>query len=544
MKDELKKIRSIKDLQGVFVNIFPLFFRRKNAIGIFSTCVYRIPISFDHKTLKIYFNINNQEYLIKTLFKRGLHFKKGNYLYFLNLYKIKIDTRKIMKFPPQNICLASFKNKNETLITPIVYNAIYYKKYLGLVGKLYKYTNKNLVAYFRQTRMNSIAITVRENNITDNLKERIKILFAKILSSVTPKSKVILLYEKLANKYEESASCVYEKLIDLGYNNAKYIIRKSSPHCKLIPDEYKKNIVYAFTFKHYYYFFKCHTFIGTESVPHSLELRAANSLVARKMIRKNYKQVFLQHGVMYMVALNPTSRGAFLKGGNEMPMDAKIVCSSELEARHFIELGGFNRGDLYVTGLPFYDRTIKNKNADKILIMLTWRSWEYNIIATNYKESNYYKMIMKIIDNIPEKYKDKIYVLPHPLILDKFKNTDLGAWIPDIISYDKVLEETKLLITDYSSIAYSSFYRGSNIIFVWEELEECMKEYKSHLMLNKDNAFGDISYKYSDIKNLVEKNYTDKQNEEYIKRYKRIVEFNDGKNTDRLITLLKKDNII
>ena len=79
--------------------------------------------------------------------------------------------------------------------------------------------------------------------------------------------------------------------------------------------------------------------------------------------------------------------------------------------------------------------------------------------------------------------------------------------IPKIISYDKILEETALLITDYSSIAYSAFYRGANVIFAWEELEECMEKYESHLMLNKDNVFGDVSYKFSDINRLIGESY-------------------------------------
>ena len=84
----------------------------------------------------------------------------------------------------------------------------------------------------------------------------------------------------------------------------------------------------------------------------------------------------------------------------------------------------------------------------------------------------------------------------------------------------KILEETKLLITDYSSISYSAFYRGANIIFCWEELEACMKEYQSHLMLNEDNAFGDISYDFSDIKELVKNNYLSHQSKNYQNRYK------------------------
>lgn len=544
MTDNFKSIRSIKDLTNVFINIIPIFFKTKKELGIFSMCAYRF-LKEDKKTIyEKYAQISDDKYKIKTLFKKGLGFSIGKYVYYFNIYTLKIDTNRMVNYPPQNVFLINFTSKTKEIIFPVVYNLIYYKKYLGKVGPLFKYKNKDLVCYFRQTKMNSIAITVRKNNITDSLNEKFKIFFAKVLSIITPKKDIILLYEKEANKYEESASVVYEKLIDLGYKNTYFIIKKNSRHNTFIKEKYLRNIIYAYTFKHYYYWFKCHKFIGTETIPHSIELRAANSLITRKMIKKNYKQVFLQHGVMYMVALNPNSRSAFLKGGNEMPMDAKIVVSSKKEAEHFIDLGGFNKEDLYITGLPSYDRNIQNPNADKITIMLTWRSWEYNILESNYKKSNYYNMVKKIINNIPKEFSDKVIVLPHPLIFDKLKNTDLSKWIPDVLSYDKILEETKLLITDYSSISYSAFYRGANIIFCWEELEACMKEYQSHLMLNEDNAFGDISYDFSDIKELVKNNYLSHQSKKYQNRYQKIVEFHDNHNTERLIECLKKDHII
>ena len=544
MNNSAKNIKSVKDIKNIFINIFPIFLKTKNKIGIFSMCAYRIPKKNKVNIFSKYLQIHEEKFEVKTLLKRGIGVTFGKYTYYFNIYKVMGDVQKLIYNPPQNLCSMIFESDNINLELPMVYNLIYYSKYLGKVGKLYKYKNHDLVCYFRQTKMNSIAVTVRKNNITDAFFEKIKIFFAKVLSVITLPKDIILLYEKEANKYEESASVVYEKLIDLGYKNCYFIIKKDSKHVPFIKEKYKKNIVWAYTFKHYYYFFKCHKFIGTESVPHSMELRAANQYITRKMIVKKYKQIFLQHGVMYMVALNPTSRSAFMKGGNEMPIDAKIVVSSELEREHFVELGGFEREDLYVTGLPFYDRTIKNENADKIVIMLTWRSWEYNILEADYKNSNYYKMIKNIIKNIPNEYMDKVVVLPHPLIFDKFKNTDLNNLIPDVISYDKILEDTALLITDYSSISYSAFYRGANVIFCWEELEECMKNYESHLMLNEKNAFGDVSINYEDISSLVRKNYLKPQNEEHKNRYKKIVQFDDNKNTDRLIECLKKDNII
>ena len=112
--------------------------------------------------------------------------------------------------------------------------------------------------------------------------------------------------------------------------------------------------------------------------------------------------------------------------------------------------------------------------------------------------------------------------------------------------YDDVLKDTKVLITDYSSIAYDAFYRGSNVIFYWEEKEECMEAYgpSTKLMLHEDNVFGDICYNASQLKRILNKNLTGTQVQEYIDRYQKIVTYHDGQNTKRLIEFMKKDGII
>ena len=174
----------------------------------------------------------------------------------------------------------------------------------------------------------------------------------------------------------------------------------------------------------------------------------------------------------------------------------------------------------------------------------TWRPWDYNTLMSECERSTYYNMVLNIYNNIPETLKDKVIILPHPLVMEIFKKTPLGKYIPEVISYDLILEDTALLITDYSSIAYSAFYRGANVIFVWNELEECMKNYEGHLMLNETNVFGDIIYEYGNVGQVVNKNYMKLQQEKYVKAYDKIVEFRDNKNTERLINLLKRDKII
>jgi len=176
--------------------------------------------------------------------------------------------------------------------------------------------------------------------------------------------------------------------------------------------------------------------------------------------------------------------------------------------------------------------------------MPTWRPWDYNTLISDYSHSSYYNMVLNIYNNIPENLKEKVIILPHPLVMEMFKKTPLGKYIPKVISYDLILQDTALLITDYSSIAYSAFYRGSNVIFVWKELEECMANYKGHLMLNENNVFGNVVYDYISLGQVVTQNYMKPQQEKYVKAYDKIVEFRDNKNTERLINLLKKDKII
>lgn len=244
-----------------------------------------------------------------------------------------------------------------------------------------------------------------------------------------------------------------------------------------------------------------------------------------------------------MVSLNSKVRSFFRKDGG-MPKNCKIVVSSTEEANHFIKLGGFNKEQLYITGLPKYDKNEWNTNADKITIMLTWRPWEYNLLRNDTMETPYFNILKEIIEAIPENLREHIILMPHPLMLDALRKSELAKYILDDFVYDEVLKATKVLITDYSSIAYDAFYRGSNVIFYWKEKDYCMEQYGGHLMLNEENVFGPICYNNQELNKIIHSQYINNQEEMYVNRYRKIVKFHDNNNTDRLVELLKKDRII
>ena len=63
-------------------------------------------------------------------------------------------------------------------------------------------------------------------------------------------------------------------------------------------------------------------------------------------------------------------------------------------------------------------------------------------------------------------------------------------------------------------------------------------------MLNEENVFGDICYCSEDLQRVFLKNYHQPQEKQFVERYREIVEFHDGKNTERLIELMKQDSLI
>ena len=490
----------------------------------------------------IYVEMNGKKYSIKFPFKRIRNIRGIAIL--SNFFIIKVPIEDLLEAELNNrIHICYSENDDEILFRKNMRLTTFFRKHRkNTIKKLRVFKEKNTTIVVKRTNSNSLIITVREINRTDFLKERVKIELANLLSKIYLKN-ICVMYEKKSEKYEESASVLYENLIDYGYKNIYYVIDKNSNHVSRIPEKYKKNIVYKYTFRHYLYFFSAKTFIGTETPSHLMDLRGASRSTNLRLYGNKFKYVFLQHGVMYMVSLDSSRRGFFRKG-KSMPEYTRIVVSSDEEARHFIELGGYERNELYVTGMPKFDRNVRNKDADKIVIMPTWRPWEYNVIRNEYEQSGYYKMIKTIYNGIPDDKKDKVIIMPHPLINEYFKKSAFSKYMLKDEVYDDVLKSTDTLITDYSSVAYDAFYRGANVIFYWKDKDECMENYGGHLMLNEDSVFGEVCYSREDIIKSINLKYGKKQEKEEIEKYRKIVQFNDGKNTQRLIKCLEKDGII
>lgn len=471
-----------------------------------------------------------------------LNIKIKNF-YFI-LYKVKVPYIDLSSSTIHNKVAVCFKDaQNNGAVRSMRYSLIDRDVGTSRHRSIKILPNGNTI-FIRQSSGNRLYITNRRTIQSDYKANRFRLFLAYFVSKFYKPKNITLLYEKESSRYEEGASIVYESLINKGYKKIYFIIDKNSDHFKLIDKKYTKNLIFKHTFKHYFYFFAAKSLIGSELPSHAIDLRVANKYAVNRLKNGKFYFVFLQHGVSYMISFGSNFRKDFKKGTGMFPSKTNIVVSSELEADHFVDYANFENKDLLITGMPKFDKSIKNKDADKIVIMPTWRPWEYNQAQNYPEETGYFKMIDSIVDSVPKNLKDKIQILPHPLFLKELKQTKLKKYIDSVVSYDEVLRTADTLITDYSSIAFDAFYRGSKVIFWWKDLRYCMKQYDGFLMLNEENTFGDVVKNKKDLKRIISLNYSNNQNLTYKKRFKKIVEFNDNKNTDRVIKYLNDLRII
>lgn len=528
---------------SIMKNLLPLYIRDRNKMKCISMFTFSTPIptrlSDTYITVgeKVY---NPKFYAAKTKLSKH-HF---------GIYSFSIPVEDVVDMPATNMVALCYKNHYDKLVQcHIIYCALFYRFFFGLRGPILKEKETDTVAVFRQSKNNRLNVYVRSWIKSDSLIERFKQDLAFLISQFwhTKKAKkLVLLYEKNSSKYEESASVTFENLIDRGYRYAYFIVDRNYEYIDRIPEKYRKNILYKHTFKHYLYFFRSKTFIGTEALVHAIDLKTFNVFALKKISDKDINYVFLQHGVMYMVSLDSEARSMFKR--KNLDKKYRVVVSSQAEADHFTQLGRHLPQDLYITGLPKFDRNVLLPDADKIVIMPTWRPWEINLARDDFSQTAYFKMVMKIYNAVPDELKDKVIILPHPLIVNELHHLERELVDKIVVDarYDDILKQTRVLITDYSSIAYDAFYRGSRVIFYWEEKDYCLSQYgpSTKLMLNEDNVYGDFFYTDEGLCESIRYNYDNPQSEEYIRRYSHIVQFRDGKNTERLINFLIEDGII
>lgn len=394
--------------------------------------------------------------------------------------------------------------------------------------------------------------------VVDGLKLIVAYCIAKILRLFKSNRNIWLIGERK------------DEAKDNGYHLFKYI-RENHKEDKVyyIIDRKSKdlekiqkfgNIIYADTFKHYLYYALANKLVIAHlgsCVPDSPVCWKAESL---KVIKP--KRAFIQHGITK--ELIPSL----------MYENTKVdlfICGAKPEYDFVKSEFGYPEDSVKYTGFARFDNLHDFKEKNQILVMPTWRQWipsmtwnskDNDKCKREFLESEYYKRFNELIsskelENLLIKNNTKLIFYPHHemqgylgLFRTKLKNIEIAN--EDKYDVQKLLKDSSVLITDYSSVAFDFAYMKKNIIYYqFDKKDYDTKHYSQGYFDYELNGFGPVVYelsrlidKLSDYLKSTDKDkivFKDEVNKFiYRKRYEKFFPLYDNKNNKRIYEMINR----
>lgn len=258
--------------------------------------------------------------------------------------------------------------------------------------------------------------------------------------------------------------------------------------------------------KHKIYFLLASKIISSQANDNIINIYAEKSIYFNDL--RNFDFIFLQHGIIY----NDLSK--WLNKFNKNIK--KFITSSIIEYNSIIHGGYYyTKKEVILTGLPRFDK-LKNVNVRKsILILPTQRrklvEWNPELkgkLSYNpyFKESYCFKFYNNLINDERilkelDKYGYRIKFALHPLHQKQAKDFSGNKYVEIVkgaINYSKEFAENKLLVTDYSSVAFDFAYLKKKIIYTQFDRKEFYENQiydKGYFDVSED-GLGPVCYDY------------------------------------------------
>lgn len=359
------------------------------------------------------------------------------------------------------------------------------------------------------------------------------------------RNSVNLFYEKNSMKAEEGTYQVFQEALVSNNSRNYFILDSRSGQWKQLSGE--KNVVEKYSWKYYWLLYTADHLISTETSSHLNVHRALNPYVRRALLKPEF--IFLQHGVTYMKC---QGAGSVFGKGKEGEPAAVVVCSPK-EARAVAGMLKIPMERCVDAGLPVFSTIeyehIRQDSPDIVTIMLTWKPSEEHLLS-HFENSTYYGAVRRVYASLLNHLTwEQIRIVPHPKVLELLRRTDLAGtiWSGTVA---EALRETKLLITDYSSVCYNAFYQGAAVIFYQEDLDAYEKEV-GRLVPGAEEYIGYRCFDMAALEDCLRRGIHNRvilldvlRTEEFVRRYGEINRHWDGKNVQRIGAYLREKKVI
>ena len=381
------------------------------------------------------------------------------------------------------------------------------------------------------------------------LKDLVLGIIAYIISMFIKKQDLWIIAERF-NEARDNGYNLY-KYIEENFEdkNVYYVIDKNA-------EDYKKfqnisNVIQFNSFKHHIYYWISSKLISTHINGYIPNEKAYKYI--HKIIPHKGKKIFLQHGIIkdYLPQL--------LYKNTKLDL---FVCGAKPEYEYIKKEYGYPKNHVKYLGLCRYDNLNDNILKNQILIMPTFRMQyyieKYQSLTEEKKKQflngQFYKKYMELLSNdrlINELKKTKTQLVFYPhyemqKYLNLFKE-GISQYIKIANSneYDiqNLLKESKLLITDFSSVFFDFAYMEKPIIYFQFDKDEYRdKHYKMGYFSYESDGFGNIETKTEElIDKILQYMYNDyKVENEYIVRKNKFFLYRDNDNCKRNYEAIKE----
>ena len=265
--------------------------------------------------------------------------------------------------------------------------------------------------------------------------------------------------------------------------------------------------------------------------------------------RKNKKKyIFLQHGV---------TKDDMSDLLNKRINQINLFITSTFDERNSILNNpnyGYKEEEVPLIGMARFDNLNNYQTKEQILLMPTWRSYLVNpsykkedkSVEKGFTETEYYKKYKSLLNNtrlheLLKNYNVKLVFYPHYEMQKYIKLFNTNN--PNIIIASKeendvqeLLRQSKILITDYSSVYFDFAYMKKPELFYQFDKEKFrQKQYKECTIEYKHKEFGRIAKKEDEVIEEVEKILKNgcKMEEKYIEMVEDTFAYIDNNNCKR-----------
>lgn len=190
-------------------------------------------------------------------------------------------------------------------------------------------------------------------------------------------------------------------------------------------------------------------------------------------------------------------------------------CASKYEIQNMSHpIYGYNPEQFRLVGMARYDGLV-NKDQKIILITPSWRKNVVNSSVANVKRTHnnnfinsvYYKIYNSLINdekliNYAKEYGYRIIYLLHPAMSPQINDFEKNDYVEilastDNVSYEKILCESSLMVTDYSGVQYDFAYMRKPVVYYHPS--SLPPHYEKGMMNYQTMGFGPICTEHDEL---------------------------------------------